>query len=201
MNLGGIRRAGGFDPGRRGVGARAAVAALAVLIAVLVTAMIPAPAFAAQAPEAPPRGALTAANEGDVGVRQDGARATVTVDADRVYAYVYAGDADPVDVGWQEPAEGAFDVDLSLMPAGEVIVAVLDESGDLRGWGAAELSSADSHAPSADTGSDRGAFPWPLLLGSLAVGVVILGAVAVLLRRRRVRSEAPNAEIAVHPEA
>lgn len=209
MSLGEIRRADRLERWSNATGVRASATVLAVLCALLMSVLLAAaaPAFAAEAPGAPgapPRDALTTDNTGNVSVHLEGSRATVEVDADRVYAYVYPGSDQPVDVGWQEPEGSVFDVDLSLMPAGDVTVAVLDESGDLLGWGVAELSASDSHAPVTADAPDGSAFPWPVLLWILAGAVLVLGVVVLLLllvRRRAGRSAKPGADRAIGPEA
>jgi hypothetical protein len=211
MSPEGIRRVGRFELRASTAVARVVAAALTMLCAVLVSVALSAPAFAAEAPEAPEapaRNALTTENAGGVEVQQEGARATVKVDADRVdadrvYAYVYAGDAEAVDVGWQELDAGVFDVDLSLMPAGEVVVAVLAGGGDLLGWGVAELSTSDSHAPATAESSAGGGFPWPVLLWVLVGAAAVLAVVVVLVlsRRRSGRSGAPAAAVAERPDA
>ncbi|WP_053385309.1 hypothetical protein [Leucobacter celer] len=208
MSPEGIKRVGRFELRASTAVARVVAAALTMLCAVLVSVALSAPAFAAEAPEAPARNALTTENAGGVEVQQEGARATVEVDADRVdadrvYAYVYAGDAEAVDVGWQELDAGVFDVDLSLMPAGEVVVAVLAGGGDLLGWGVAELSTSDSHAPATADSSAGGGFPWPVLLWVLVGAAAVLAVVVVLVlsRRRSGHSGAPAAAVAERPDA
>jgi hypothetical protein len=196
MSPEGIRRVGRFELRASTAVARVVAAALTMLCAVLVSVALSAPAFAAEAPEAPEapaRNALTTENAGGVEVQQEGARATVKVDADRVdadrvYAYVYAGDAEAVD---------------SLMPAGEVVVAVLAGGGDLLGWGVAELSTSDSHAPATAESSAGGGFPWPVLLWVLVGAAAVLAVVVVLVlsRRRSGRSGAPAAAVAERPDA
>lgn len=177
-------------------------ARVAVLLAAALAAfalLVPSAAFAAEVPEPPERSAFTSENTGAVSLEKDGSRVTVRVDAERVYVFVYPGAADPVGVGWQEPVEGSFGIDLSLMPPGEVAVAVLDENGELLGWAGAELAEDESHAPSpeADAPEDppeqaAPAWPWAAGGGVLIVALLAVAMVVIARRRRAVPDADPD---------
>lgn len=171
---------------------RARVAAFAAAALAAFALLIPSPALAADTPEPPTRGSLTAENAGEVSLEKEGSRVTVQVnpeqaDVERVYVFVYPDGAEPVDVGWQEPVEGSFGVDLSLMPAGEVVVAVLDPDGALLGWASTELSADESHAAMPEPEGEAGVVRriWPSLVGGGVVVVVLVAAAAILLHRKR----------------
>lgn len=164
----------------------AAAALAGVLLAV-------APAAAAVAPEPPAVDALTSENAGGLVLEREGSRVSIGVDADGAYAYVYPAGREPIGVGWLAPADGAVRIDLSLMPAGEVLVALLDTDGALLGWAGTELDAAESNAPGPtppppeETAAPPGPVadaPWPLALGGAAAGLAALAVVAALIRRR-----------------
>lgn len=166
-------------------------ALVAVLLAGLLMIVPPASA-AGSSPSPPARAGLTAELAGDVTVELDGSLATITVDAERVHPVVYAGDAEPVSVGWVDVVDGAARIDLALMPAGDVTIAVLGADGELIGWASAELAADDSHAPPAAETTPRRATPWPAV--AAVAGAVLLAVVVLVLLRRRPSRPAPAAE-------
>lgn len=153
---------------------------------------------------------LTADNAGDVVGAQDGTVVTITLPAaqpgDWVYLYAYS---DPVPVGWvQVDAHRQVKVDVSLLPAGEHKIAVLDADGNLIGWtgatvaGAEEVVATDDGVTTAGGAASEGDAPaataaaaesddpglsasdWWLAGGAAVLALaMIVGAVA--LRRRR----------------
>lgn len=171
---------------------RAAVIGAAALMALALLA--PSAALAADAPETPDRAALTADNSGDVVVEKAGSLATVNLgdgDHDSVHAHVFPSEGDPVNVGAQQPSEGSFGIDLSLMPAGEVVIAVTDADGELIGWGATELTDDESHAPPEDEGAAEDPVPlWLWVVG----GAIVLAAVVFAVRRLRARDRSGTAD-------
>jgi hypothetical protein len=175
---------------------KAGVAALLAAALAAFALLVPSAAFAVDAPAPPEPSVLTAENAGSASLEQDGSRVTVLTDVDRAYVYVYPSDGDPVGVGWQEPAEGSFGIDLSLMPAGELTIVLLDADGAVLGWADGELAEADSHAPPAEVadpteaGEGSAAVPlWPWLAGG-TVAVLLVVAAALLLIRARARRDA-----------
>lgn len=184
--------------------ARTRIAAVTAAAITALSLLMPSAAFAAdEAPEPPARSELTAENAGSAGAEQQGPRVTVTtgVDAEEVYVVVYPADAEPVAVGWQQPADGSFDVDLSLMPAGETAVALLDAEGEVLGWASTELAEDDSHAapPEDPQPSAESAAPvWPWLFGGGAL-VVLIAAGIVLFRKRASKSGPHERDADVEP--
>lgn len=176
---------------------RTRIAAVAVAVTAI-TLLIPSAAFAAgEAPEPPARAELTAENAGSVGIEQEGSRVTVTTDAEEAYTVVYPDGEEPVAVGWQEPADGAFGIDLSLMPAGEVAVALLDADGDVLGWASTELAEEDSHAPESEQPAPSPAEPapvWPWLLGGGVLVLLVAGGIVLFRKRSAADSGAVESE-------
>lgn len=132
-------------------------------------------------PKPPAPDSLTDKNAGGVSVEKQGSRVAVQADLKNAYLYVFPEDEDPVGVGWLDFAEGQAGVDLALMPAGEVTIALLDADGKTVGWASTELSEEESNASPADEEESGLGIGW---LWIIAPGVVVLLALVWWLRRR-----------------
>lgn len=151
---------------------------LVVLVGVW-TVAFPA-AMAAGTPPPPDLQTVLQSDTGGLWLAMEGSRATIEVEsAGAVHVYVYPGESDPVTVGLLIPDDaGTFGVDLALMPAGEVTVAVLDEGGAILGWASTQLDEVDSNAPAPVT-----APIWPWLI--VAVALAVVAGLGVLVIRNR----------------
>lgn len=162
-------------------------AALAAVLLAFLWSIVPAAADPA-APEPPKRSALTAANAGNVRMERDRSVATIYVEADQIYPFVYAGKAEPISVGWLKVTDGVARIDLALMPAGEITIAVFGTNGDLLGWATTELAAAESNAPPEEPATGVGA-GWIIGIAVVAGIGVVVGALLIARQRTRAAAE------------
>ncbi|MFT4188896.1 MAG: hypothetical protein QM621_09980 [Aeromicrobium sp.] len=156
-----------------------------LLSAVLALVIAPTATSAAEnGPAVPDCDSLTEKNAGDVEVVKEGARITIATDEERVYPVLYPGDEDPVTVGWLTPTDGVIGIDLSIQPAGEIVVALLDAEGEVLGWGATELTEEESNAPEPkkEKVEEKGDVS-PAVLAVALVFAVLIGGGALLAYR------------------